>query len=1070
MPSQPLPSQSMSSQSLPLQSLPGPPACDPADTLAAAARKLLGPARAAGPDGLGDGPGPGPLRPSVMPEGYAGTWDDVSRAMQLSILSDPAMHHALYGRQQGRGVLDRIGAGVRRVVMISPSHLKQCGIGEYGRYLSGELARQVDEVVVVRTTSAALALGREGLEGALVLVNHGPGLFDGLNPRLSQGESTTQLLQSLETMRREMGALPLILHHSLLDTDHALLFSRQAQVLASGIPSVTFISSAGRHFALPVLELGVSPVPVADDTYVGDRDERPEAVGFFGFFQYGGKDFDSLFHLVREIRGRLVGSVATANADELARFDAVLEDLSLPHDLGSGWIDDVALLKRLAEADYFYLPQNDYDHWNNSATARFVTNLDRPLFLPPHHPFLDMADGAILAAKEDLPRLVAHFREGLHYDQAVARVRAFRKRAAMSRTAEAIRLELPARMAQMGRQLLEAPSACSAERCLELTEAQRGPFAQALGADPARPESFAAPWRAVAPRQFWRKHYELGDLVFGTVLESVHAMSLALAKRPARLAEMLRLFGPDQSTARSSDRNSDRSPDRNLGAMLSAAITRALEDKAGTFHDPEILLLENGAVTDWRTAIQPDRIETFLAGKADRQLQVAKALDGVGPQPDIGNLAEFLLLPARALRRRRAPFDLALLDLEQVQAARRPAERLARLVAAADEAGLRLNDHLVFDHLLPRRVEPRVHSYVLEDFLYFAGDHFLLNAIRRIDKRDPFAIEMVVLSGMMASLGRAAVLAHLLHRAEGRIIVEGFDPDAPQQRNFEAEAQAVQQFMDAARDPLSGLIEARNAYEMARRDNGRWWLRNKAEADALWQDAQGDMGLLVLLYAQLCETPADRACPQRRRHDPAWRIDAQGRFLPQMRDPDAALVLYPGRRQGVTPDLAGVMAGAARGFHAPEMPGAWTDGAEGSLLLRLPDALPEGARLHLELGAFGTAALGQARRLTLVLRDVEAPMTPLLEDGPAPLVALQFTVGRDQVSGFDMPLPRDARGPCLLHLALDRAASPAELGVSGDARQLGVLLRSLEIIVPEGDRETVPKPGKSASSHSIAAE
>ncbi|MBP0484480.1 hypothetical protein [Sagittula salina] len=1032
----------------------------PAETLSAAARRILGPARpvASPPGGFSDGPaGPSPLRRAPLPEGYADTWEDVARARALSILNDPAQHHALYGRQQGRAVLARITGDIRRVVMISPSHLKQCGIGEYGRYLAGELARQVDRIDVVRTTSAALALGREGLEGTLVIVNHGPGLFDGLNPRLSQGESTTRLLQNLEVMRREMGALPLIIHHSLLDTDHDLLFSRQGQIWQSDIPSIAFISSAGRQFFLPTLELGVSPVPVPEHTYVGDRDERPEVLGFFGFFQYGGKDFDSLFHLAQEIRGRLVGSVATGNTDELTRFEEVLEDLGVPHDFGSGWVTDVELLERLKEADYFYLPQKDYDHWNNSATARFVANLDRPLFLPPHHPFLDMDDGAIFASKEDLPRLVAHFREGVHYDQAVARVRAFRERAAMARTASAIRTALPAQQEAVGRVLFETPSVCSAERCLELSQAEQSLFCAALGADPARPESFPALFRAAQGRQFWRKHYELGDLIHTSLLESVHAIYLALAKRPVRFDELMRLLAPE-------------GPPWQPGQVLSAAIHQALEDKAEPFHDPEILLLENGAVTDWRAQIAPERIEAFLDAKTARRARILQAA-GQGAHPAVSNLAELLLIPADALADRPAPIDLSALDLHAVQAVRRPADRLARLVAAADAAGLRLGEAMVFDHLLPPEVEPRVRAYVLEDFLYYEGDHFLLNAIRRIDKRDPFGIEMVVLSGMMASLGRGAVLAHLLHRAEGRITVGGFDPDTPENRNFEAEAQAVRRFMDAARDPLSGLIEARNTYEVARRNNARWWLRAKTESDALWQAAKGEAGVLTLLYAYLGETAADRGDPARRRLDPVWRIDAQGRFLPPVADPDAGLVLAPGRRQAITPDLAGAMAGAARGFHAPEVPGAWTDGPEGRLQLVLPDGLPPGARLHLELGAFGTAALGQQRRLTLVLRDADELALPLLgEDGPPPLAELQFTLGRDQVTGFDMPLPEGAGGACVLHLALDRAASPSELGVSDDARKLGVLLRALELVAPKTDSEAEGEPEDTPQNPSVAAE
>lgn len=1037
----------------------------PAETILAAAQKLAGASRPLpppepAPEGLrGDQP-----LAVAAPDGYARTYGDVPRARDLGVIADPDLHYTLYGRQQGRDVLPRIVQGVSRVVVISPSHLKQCGIGEYGRYLSDEMAKQVEEVHVVRTASAALALGRAVLDGALVLVNHGPGLYDGLNPRLSQGESTTRLLQSLERMKREMGALPLIIHHSLLDTNHDLLFSRQQQILNSDIPSIAFISSAGRHFFLPTLELGVSPVPVPKHRYRGNRDERPEVVGFFGFFQYGGKDFDSLFHLVRELRGRLVGSVATGNADELKRFEETLEDLSLPHDFGSGWVSDTELLERLMEADYFYLPQNDYDHWNNSATARFVTNLDRPLFLPPHHPFLDMEDGSIFASKEDLPRIVAHFREPGHFAQAVERVTAFRERAQMANTARDIRTTLVARQSAVGRELLETPQVCSLERAMELSGPEQSLFCATLGADMARPDSFPALYRAPEGRQYWRKHYEPGDLLQGTLLDSLHAIYRACTKREIAYAELIRLLGQGargESGPKNGPGNGLR-PDWPRGAVLSQAFANAMADKGGPFHDPEIVLLDKGRLAD-AEVMTPERIEHFLAQKADRRAAIRARLDGAGPgpQPAITNLAEILLLPTETLRQRPAPIDLSGIDLGQVHAPRRAVMRLNRLIAAANDAGLRLGDHLVFDHLTPPEVDPRVHSYVLEDFIFFHGDYFILNALRRIDKRDPLALEMVVLSNLLTTLGKMAVLRHLLHRAEGRVTVTNIASAA--HRDIEAETTEVQRFLDAARDPLFGLVEARNAYEIAKRNNTRWWLRGKTESDALWGDAQGNLGLLTLLYAFLCETETDRAHPEGRRQDPIWSIDRNGRLHPEVEDipglgtEGGGIALPQAGQLRITPDMATRFVASTAGFHAPESLGAWTNGPEGTLLLRPEADVAAGTVLTLRLGFFGAEAMADPRQLSVTLRRAGVAMMPLLDaQCPASLAALDAVIDVDQMTDFTLELPAIAAGTdCLLHLALDRAASPAELGLTDDPRQLGILLNAMELGEPTPEKTEV---------------
>jgi len=988
-------------------------------------------------DASGSGLGPSSLRLVPSPAKYSETFADVARAQALSIVSDPDLHYTLYGAQQGREILALINGDIDRVVIISPSHLKECGIGEYGRYLASEFAQQVKEVKVVRTSSAAMDLGAEFLDRALVIINHGPGLFDGLNPRLSQGESTTRLLQNLEVMRRTMGALPVIIHHSLLDTDHELLFSRQSQILNSHIPSLTFISSAERHFFMPTLELGVSPVPVPKHTYKSNRDERPEVVGFFGFFQYGGKDFDSLFHLVRELRGRLVGSVATSSVDELEKFNKTLDVLKLPHDLGSGWVDDTKLLERLLDADYFYLPQNDYDHWNNSATARFVTNLDRPLFLPPHHPFLDMEDGSIFASKDDLPRIVAHFREPGHYQQAVDRVRAFRDRAAMSKTATTIMSGLADRLSGVGQQLMEAGSACSVERMLELPKAQQIEFAAALGVDGSDYDAFPAMWRTPDQRQYWRKHYEIGDLVHGTLLESICAIFFVCAKRPVTLGELLRLVV-----------NWEADQDDNVlsfGQTVQAAFFLALENRGSPFYDPEIVLLESGDVVDWRAVMTPKKIAAFKKDKAARlnKISVHLAATGTtGAQPKISNLVQLLVLPIDTLQQRQAPVDLSKIDFDYVHAVRRPSQRLNRLIAQANDAGLQLGNHLVFDHLIVEEVDPLVRNYVMEDFIHFSGDLFLFNAARCINKRNPLALEILGLQHMMSSLGKVAVLQHLICRTQGRIQITNFD------ENFVFDENEIDFFMHAARDPLFGLVSARNAYEILNRNTTRWWLRNKTESEALLSEAGHNLKLINMLYYKLTvsETKGGRI------KDPIWLLNNTGVYDPARSLWNDAIELAPERVLRVTKSLDSAFKAATDGFYPLEENGVWTHGKKALLLISLK---PENFKispqeqpvLRLELGFFGTIHFKTSRILTLTLMSASQQETLDTDQKDLANVALaqiKYTVTSDVPTMIDLPLG-DVVTPDVYRLSIeiDGVISPKKIGVSADERLLGVRLNSV---------------------------
>ncbi len=988
------------------------------------------------------------IEPLDVPLGYVERFADVGHAQNSSIINDPELHFSLYGRQQGRAHLLRLPSTVSRVVIIAPSYRKQCGIGEYGRYLETELSKVVEEVRVVRTSGAALDLAEDFLNEAVVLVNHGPGLFDGLNPRLSQGESTTQLLHNLDLLANKRGAIPMILHHSLIGAEHHMIFSRQQQIMNSDIPSVAFISSAGRHFFMPMVELGISPVSVPDDKYIGKREEEQETIGFFGFFQYGGKDFDSLFHLVRELRGKLVGSVATSNNDELKRFNEALESLGLAHELGSGWIEDTELMSRLSEADYFYLPQNDYDHWNNSATARFVANLDRPLFLPPHHPFLDMADGSIFASKEDLPRIVAYIRESKFYERAVERVRKFRNRAKMANTAVAITREIPEKLSDVGKQLLASPALSSAERFEELDEASRGSFAEAHDVSPDTSLEDIIPhlpafYRMPEKLQYWRKHYELGDLVHDTLLESIHTAYIAIAKRPITFKEIIRLLS--QVT------NADSNSSYPFGETIHEAILDAMGNKGGLFEDPEIAILENGSLaSDWRTAVSAERIEKYSTEKTARKRRI---LDIVGPSSRnrrvVTNLIELMLLPQEMFSEIETSCDLSVQDLESVKSVHGLAQKMNRLIAQANKKEISLADHFVMDHLQVPQVEPKTIRYAVEEFIYYSGDKFILNAVRRIDKRDPFALEALVLSGMLMNLGVAAVLKHLLLRAEGRIEIINFDEN----KNYDAHADQLARFMDAARDPLFGLIDIRNDYEVLKRHNDRWWINQKGPREALYHDSGSNMAFLNMLYAQLSQTPSERADPTLKHDNPAWQMDASGHYvsIPELNSA-TALALPSGETLNIGTTLAGVFTSASIGFFEPEENGVWTRGSGGSVVVsidaeKLAAATPEQKKLRLKMSFFGSNFFETPRKLSVSLVP-KSKVLPAVFDDDEVMIALNMgltrEVSRDDAMELDIDLSKISDEDLhVLRIDIDRVTSPAAEGLSDDGRELGFMLHSL---------------------------
>ncbi len=72
--------------------------------------------------------------------------------------------------------------------MLCPSFFKRCGIAaEHARYLADCIEASGLETLRIRSTRELDRIPEKDLTDAVLIVNHGPGLFDGYNPELSRG-------------------------------------------------------------------------------------------------------------------------------------------------------------------------------------------------------------------------------------------------------------------------------------------------------------------------------------------------------------------------------------------------------------------------------------------------------------------------------------------------------------------------------------------------------------------------------------------------------------------------------------------------------------------------------------------------------------------------------------------------------------------------------------------------------------------------------------------------------------------------------------------------------------------
>jgi len=638
--------------------------------------------------------------------------------------------------------------------------------------------------------------------------------------------------------------------HSLIDTDQELLYSRQQMLLNSDIPTITFVTDAARHFYIPQVELGVSPVkkPKMRKSKQISRSEREEVVGFFGFFQYGGKDFDALFHLVRSIKAKLVGSVATSNTDELNRFEKVLENSGIKNELGSGWVTDNELAKRLSKADYFYLPQNDYDHWNNSATARFVMNLDRPVFVPAHMPFIDVEDGVIFATTEDLPRVVSHFRQEEKFAEAVQKTIDFREKADMLNTAKKLLSGVYTDFKEKSQETIIAHNDTSFERFLNLSDERKTlylstknihkPFLISDTVSLVNDGVFSSIHKSVEAIEFWRKHYNLEDFVQNSVLESVHSIFQSICKRPMDLSELVSICRYKE------EQKSVSTP----GDLLSHAIKVALSCNGSStrFNKPDMAIYRNCTPAQ-EEHISPDVFNQIILENIENKKAV-KELDvtGLSYQPYIDNVFEMLVQPYHVIDQRRFSIDISVIDMKAVLSHDNLYERYNTFINLCTEAGINIAEHALVDQPIVRLVEHQRMIYVVEDLIFYDDKLFVLNAVRCLFKREPFPIEMHALSNMLDSLGKLDVLKYLTENINCR--VKKIDLNTDHCNLIESE---FKRFCEVMRDPISGGINLRNRYLVKKRNDLRWYLSVQATTESFIDQIGGDTQALLTLYYHL---------------------------------------------------------------------------------------------------------------------------------------------------------------------------------------------------------------------------
>jgi tetratricopeptide (TPR) repeat protein len=779
-------------------------------------------------------------------EDYRNRHPDVRCLVECGFIPSARLYSEIYGEKEGRSVLESLrSVPPSRVFIVCPSYDKRCGIGEHARYIALSLMAKGIEVHTMRRSSQLFGYDAAALKGSVIVVNHGPGLFDGHNPELSEGEATPELLQNLSRAFKRYEARPVIYLHSMLDSDNSVMFGRQEMLLNFPIPVATTILSAAHKFRIPWIDHGAQPLP---SRYYDRPSQIPTEsglqIGFFGFFQYGGKDFDALINAGIALKAKLVGSVATKTEAELDQLQGILSRGGVECSIATGWQSDSGLEGSLEDAHIYYLPQKDYDHWNNSGTARFVMNFGRPVIVPPHQPFLDLRDAAVFCESDDLPRVACSLRNEVLYNQASSMSSDYRVNTSMESTMYALVTQLPKVVENQMSHGFFTPSSLAEQVVSRLPKdiaASRLSAVKLNATDWLEATNSGKTFRfAVADEiQVWRKHYELSEITYVNTQDVIFGVYRALLKRDPGFFEYRIHRGNFPSCSVTSANALD----------YANGVYRVVNDVVAVAEDPSSgvdarIWLDSEALTLDSLKARKNEIVLLLKGYLDQAMICSRPTTtdrSVGDFIGSRNLLDIIARPHYQLKAA-INDSLSMAGLGVRLEVEFPAQSIranfVRAIECLSDIGVDVSACFLLDSPLVPLVVPRKYCYSYQELFLHDGDEFIFDVVRSLMKRNPLAPEVFEMRRLLLNAGKASVIQWYTSGFNVNAFVDNEDlMPAEQIAVCVAGDPEYKRLVSDFRSPVAGGWKLRNRYLESKRNFSRNWLRVSKGMDRWWGEA-----------------------------------------------------------------------------------------------------------------------------------------------------------------------------------------------------------------------------------------
>lgn len=321
-----------------------------------------------------------------------------------------------------------------RVVLVNTSHGEECGIAEFNDSCEEVFDRAGIPTQTVERVDTAIAIARNMDSVKHIVIQHEYVMFDERSDRLGRGELTEPVFEQLADLKRDQPDINIswLIHTvSPRPFDQATNSKLQRAALA-GHKLYTTTMQGAEYLGIDFLPLGAWPI----EGWTHEDRERtqgdPWIIGNFGFYGRH-RDIPSQMELCKATDSHFLGSFACNELADRGELEHILRGgvesgLKIAN-VWTDYVDDLAVMERLSQADILYMPRPDVGLFYSSASVLTALNARRPIIINKVVCYADLLDTlTVVTSMDEAIAAVERLKDPCEYAKAVAKIEAYCER------------------------------------------------------------------------------------------------------------------------------------------------------------------------------------------------------------------------------------------------------------------------------------------------------------------------------------------------------------------------------------------------------------------------------------------------------------------------------------------------------------------------------------------------------------------------------------------------------------------------------------------------------------------